>query len=68
VQRGHVATLAGEDGGQAVDPDLGVTEDEKPIEPELVRQLGERRDLVLLGHEVDELAHVSPRSASPAAR
>src|SRR6185503_8591380 len=57
VQRRHVAPLAGQDGGQAVDPDLGVTEDQEPIEPELVGQLGERRDLVLLGNEVDQLAH-----------
>ena len=57
VQRRDVSALAGQDGGQPVHPDLGVTEDEEPIEPELVGQLGERRDLVLLGDEVDQLAH-----------
>ena len=45
-----------ERGGQPVDADLRVAEDEQPIEPELIGQLEERRDLVLLRDEVDDLA------------
>ncbi len=54
---GHVLAAALQRRGQAIDPDLGVAEDEKPIEPELVGQLEQRRDLVLLRDEVDHLSN-----------
>ena len=56
VEASDVLAAPLERGGQPVDPDLGVAEDEEPIEPELLGQLEERRDLVLLGDEVDDLA------------
>ena len=43
--------------GQPVHADLRVAEDEEPIEPVALIELDERRDLVLLGDEVDELSH-----------
>ncbi len=42
--------------GQSVHADLRVAEDEEPIESVALVELDERRDLVLLGDEVDELA------------
>src|SRR5687768_4319772 len=56
MQRRDVLAAPLQGGGQAIDSDLGVAEDEEPVEPELVGQLEERRHLVLLGHEVHELA------------
>ena len=56
VEAGHVLAAPLEGRGQPVDADLRVAEDEQPVEAELVGQLEERRDLVLLGHEVDDLA------------
>src|SRR4029450_11628208 len=42
--------------GQSGHADLRVAEDEEPIEAVSLIELDERRDLVLLGDEVDELA------------
>ena len=44
-------------GGQPVDADLRVAEDEEPVELELLGDLEQRRDLVALGDEDDDLAH-----------
>ena len=55
VQASDVLPAALERGGQPVDADLRVAEDEEPIEPELVGELDERLHLVLLGHEVHDL-------------
>jgi hypothetical protein len=57
VQAGDVLPASREGRGQPVDADLRVAEDQEPIEPELVGELDERLDLVLLGHEIDHLAH-----------
>ena len=56
MERRDVLAASLQRGGQSVDADLGVPEDEQPIEAVVLVQLDERGDLVLLGDEVDELA------------